>query len=235
MATNGGRMVTVDSNLVKPNSSSGFFYLCGCDGTGKSTQSKRLLAHLEAQGRPPTHLWLRFPFLLSLPLLAYARFRGMSWHEEHDGVRHGYWDFRSSWLLRHLLPCTLLCDAAWAALRKIYLPLWKGETIVCERFVFDMLVDLAVAFDDATLHQRLPGRLYRYLLPKDSKVVVLDLDGQTIRQRRADLQSDKRLDRRLKMFRTLSNDLSLTLLSNKRPIEEVNEQLIRIMELYDDS
>lgn len=231
MATNGARMVKPDSNLVKEKTASRFFYLCGCDGTGKSTQTKHLLAHLQAQGIEPTHLWLRFPFFLSLPLLLYARWRGLSWYEEHDGVRHGYWNFRSSWLLRHLLPWTLLLDAAWAALRKIYLPLWRGETIVCERFVFDMLIDLEVGCDDATLHQRLPGQLYRYLLPKDSKIVLLDLDAQTIRQRRADLQSDKRLDTRLERFRTLANDFSLTVLSSQLSIAELANRVQEAMGL----
>lgn len=224
-------MVALDSKFVKKKKSSRFFYLCGCDGTGKSTQTKQLLAHLEAQGIQPRHLWLRFPFLLSLPLLFYARLRGLSWYEEHDGVRHGYWGFGSSWLLRNILPCTLLLDAAWAALRKIYLPLWKGETIVCERFVFDMLIDLEVGCDDLTLHRRLPCLLYRYLLPKDSQVVLLDLDAQTIRQRRADLQSDKRLDIRLERFRALAEDYELTVLSSQLSITELANQVQEAMGL----
>ena len=229
MATNGARMVTFNSKLVEKNTNSRFFYLCGCDGTGKSTQTKQLLAHLQSQGIEPQHLWLRFPFLLSLPLLLYARLRGFSSYEEHDGVRHGYWHFRSSWLLRTLLPWTVLLDATWAALRKIYWPLWKGQTIVCERFVFDMLIDLEVGCDDLGLHQRLPGPLYRYLLPKNSKVVVLDLDAQTIRQRRADLQSDKRLDIRLERFRALAKDYELTVLSSQLSITELAHQVQKAM------
>lgn len=231
MATNGARMVASDSKRVKTHTPGRFFYLCGCDGTGKSTQTKQLLAHLEAQGIEPTPLWLRFPFFLSLPLLLYARWRGLSWYEEHEGVGHGYWNFRSSWLLRHVLPWTLLFDAAWAALRKIYWPLWRGKTIVCERFVFDMLIDLEVGCHDATLHQRLPGQLYRYLLPKKSKIVLLDLDAPTIRQRRADLQSDKRLDLRLERFRALAKDYDLTVLSSQLSITELANQVQEAMGL----
>src|SRR5690606_9788348 len=113
-----------------------FIYITGCDGTGKTTQANLLLKHLEAAGGRPRHLWLRFPFFLTLPLLVYARLRGFSWYEEHDGVRQGYWNFRRSWVLRTLFPWVLLVDATLAAVVKVHLPLWMGRTIVCERFVF---------------------------------------------------------------------------------------------------
>ncbi len=202
-----------------------FIYITGCDGTGKSTQVKLLMAHLEAQGRRPLHLWLRFPFLVSLPLLAYARWRGYSWSEETDGVRHGYWDFSRSRLLRQALPWTLLVDAALAALRKVYLPLWRGRTIVCERFVWDMLADLATALGDPRVHRRLPGRLYAGLIPAGTTVVMLDLDAATIRARRPDLRWDKRLETRLAAFRAMIDPQTGCVLSSRQPVGIVQQRI----------
>jgi len=203
-----------------------FIYICGCDGTGKSTQAKLLLKKLHEQGYDPRHLWLRFPFFLSLPLLLYARWRGLSWYEELGAVRHGYWDFRCSWLLRKALPWLLWIDAGLAALPKIVLPIWAGRTIVCERFVIDMLVDLAVALDDRSLHRQLPGKLYLSLIPRNASVFVLDLDGATIRARRQDLQVDRRLDARLSMFRRVAADLGLPMYSSEIPAAELNDLLL---------
>jgi hypothetical protein len=202
-----------------------FFYITGCDGTGKTTQADLLYGHLQTLGLRPRRVWLRFPFLFSIPLLAYARWRGLSWHETVDGARHGYWDFRGSRLLKTLLPWTLLVDAALAALIRVYPPLWRGGTLVCERFVLDMLVDLAVAFDDAELPCRWPGRLYPSLLPNRSATVVLNLDAQTIRERRADLQSDHLLETRLKLFRRLAAELALPVVSSAAAIIEVGNEL----------
>jgi thymidylate kinase len=221
-------------SLARPAALPRFIYLSGCDGTGKSTQARLLLARLEALGLRPRHLWLRFPFLLSLPLLAYARWRGYSWHEQAGEARHGYWDFRRSWLLRALLPWVLLLDALLAALRKVYFPLWLGRTIVCERFALDMLVDLSVAIGDAGLHRRLPGRLYLRLIPRGAALFVLDLDAETIRERRADLRADRRLEARLDVFRSLCAERSLQVLSSMAPVGELSRQLQELIGVADE-
>ena len=199
-----------------------FIYITGCDGTGKTTQTELLVKQLQAQGVRARHLWLRFPFLFSLPLLAYARLRGYSWYEVTNGVRHGYWDFRRSRLMRRIFPWVLLLDAAIAALWAIYLPLWRGETVVCERFVLDMLVDLGVAAGEPEFYIQWPGRLYWRLLPQNALVFVLDLDVMTIRTRRADLTSDRRLADRVEAFRALALTRKLKMISSAPPVMEVN-------------
>lgn len=204
-----------------------FFYISGCDGSGKTTQARLLLENLISRGVRTRHVWLRFPFFFSLPLLIYARWRELSWHEQCGGVRHGYWDFRESSLLHLMLPWTLFADAALAGFFKICLPLWCGETVVCERYVLDMLVDLAVAFDDPYLHKHLPGRLFFGLLPDRARIVVLDLDAATIRLRRSDLVHDKNLEARLEAFRLISRDWKLPIFSSRNPAEEVYIQIYR--------
>jgi thymidylate kinase len=202
-----------------------FVYLAGADGTGKSTHARLLVQGLQARGIRCRHLWLRFPFFLSVPLLAYARWRGHSWYEVHDGIRYGYWDFAGSWLMREVFPWILLLDAAMAALLRVYLPLWLGATIVCERFVLDMLADLAIALDDPALHRRVPGKLYLRLLPDPSEIVILDLDARTARHRRPDLQLDQQLEARLETYHRLANVCNLPQMSTAGPLNRVAAQL----------
>lgn len=212
-----------------------FIYITGADGTGKSTQSRLLVQHLRGRGIQCQRRWLRYPFFFSAPLLAYARWRGYSWYEVTNGVRHGYWDFRSSRMLRALLPWILLLDATLAAVGKIYIPLWLGKTIICERFVLDMLVDLAAAFDNCSLHSQIPGRLYMHLVPHDAAIIILDLDAETIRERRPDLLTDRRLKARLNAFRRLSADLSITVYSSREPVAELNRRILQVMGITDES
>jgi hypothetical protein len=184
-----------------------------------------LTADLARRGIGWRHVWLRYPFFVSVPLLAYARWRGYSWHEARGAARHGYWSFSGSRLLRALLPWTLLIDAALAALCRIYLPLWLGHVVVCERFVLDVLVDLAVAFDEPDLYARLPGRLYLHLIPRRSAVVCLDLDVPTTRARRPDLGWDRCLPARVAAFRRLAAACGVPAVSTVAPVERVHAEI----------
>lgn len=205
-----------------------FIYISGCDGTGKTTQAKTLLALLEGQGIKARHLWLRFPFLFSVPLLAYARLAGFSWFEQTGGARHGYWSFGRSSLLRRVFPWVLLLDAAIAAVRRVYVPLWLGHTVICERFVLDMLVDLAVACDQHQIHKQLPGTLFLRLIPGRATTVVLDLDAASIQARRPELQYDRCLDERLLLFRQMAADLSLPVVSTSVAVHEASGAIWRL-------
>jgi len=155
---------------------------------------------------------------------------GYSWYETANGVRHGYWDFRHSSLLRTFLPWLLLIDAALAGFGKIYLPLLTGKTVVCERFVLDILVDLIVAFDEHDLPNTHPGSLYLNLIPKSSKVIVLDLDLEKICERRPDLLTDHHLSTRLVAFRRLASQYDYLTLSSESSISDVYRSIKMHME-----
>lgn len=204
-----------------------FIYITGCDGTGKTTQAGLLARQLQAEGVKTRQVWLRFPFFFSLPLLAYARWRGLSWYEQDGAVRHGYWDFSRSQLLQNTLPWLLLVDAALAGFFKIQLPLWRGETIICERFVLDMLADLRVAFGGRNIYPQLPGRLFLRLIPAQARIFILDLDAETVQDRRSDLRSDRFLAERLEAYRQLSAYLRLNPLSSRMPAQTLHELIFK--------
>jgi thymidylate kinase len=202
-----------------------FIYITGSDGTGKTTQARRLYHALETAGIPAEHLWLRFPFFFSLPLLAYARLRRLSYYETKGDVRQGYWEFYRSTLLRALFPWTMYLDAFLAAQRRIKQPLKRGKVIVCERFVLDMLVDLSIALQDPDFHRKTPGRYFVELLPQDAQVFILELEIETLRSRRADLALDHMLQDRLEGFKRLAKDLNLRVLCGSQSIEKIQADI----------
>jgi thymidylate kinase len=212
-----------------------FIYVAGCDGTGKSTQVGLLLGLLQAEGIQARHLWLRFPFFFSIPFLFYARARGYSWSEVVEGERYGYWDFRESRLLRHLFPWALLIDAALASVTKIHIPILLGCTVVCERFVLDMLIDLAVAHRDSALYRKAPGKWFPGLLPSSSAVLILDLDADRVRARRPSLQYDRRLEARLALYRELAKSLGYPLISSAAHKDRVLRDILRVVRRPDGS
>ncbi len=190
-----------------------FIYVTGCDGTGKSTQSQALLALLAQNGYPARLLWLRFPFFFSIPLLLYARVRRFSWYETIDGVRQGYWDFSKSGLLRLLFPWAYLLDAWLASILFVAIPMQMGISLVCERYVLDMAVDLAVALRQERFLSAAPARRLMALLPKDASVFLLDLDVETLLVRRPELAHDRNLEVKLHLYRRLAELKGLPQLS----------------------
>lgn len=208
-----------------------FIYLTGTDGTGKSTLTGLLVQELERSGTACRRVWLRFPFFFSIPFLVYARLRKFSWYEINGNVKHGYWNFRNSWVLRNFFPWALFVDAFLAAVWHIYLPLLLGRTIVCERFALDMVVDLSVAVGNPQIIGRLPGKLFPALLPHSARVAILDLDEDTIRLRRPDLRLDHALSARLQTYRFISSQLGLPLIDNHPPVNVVLQNVLEILGL----
>jgi hypothetical protein len=203
---------------------SAFIYITGADGTGKSTHAHLLCQHLQRRGIRCRHLWLRFPFFCSLPLLAYARLRGYSWHEVTDGIDHGYWDFRRSWLMRRVFPVALLIDATVASFFKVHLPLGMGRTIVCERYVLDMLVDLQSGMRRSLLDSWEYGGFLR-LLPRGALVVGLVAPEPVVIQRRPDLQHDRLFGAKLSAYAALFQRIDCPVVETVQPEEEVRERI----------
>jgi len=202
-----------------------FFYIFGCDGTGKTTHSRLFAEKLRSEGVKIKCLWMRFPFFFSIPLLLYARSKGYSWSEKISGHVYGYWDFSRSRILKIFLPWALLMDAFLASVIKIHIPLSLGLNIVCERYVFDMMADLLVAFgEESNLYSKIFA-LFPKLIPKNSSLVMLDLEIEAIHKRRPELSLDRNLRPRLAAFRSIAAKFDLTVIENNQPVSEVQQML----------
>jgi len=208
-------------------------YLAGCDGTGKSTQINQLIKRLRSRRKRVIHVWLRFPFFISLPLLACARLRGWSWVEMHAGRRIGYWDFSDSTIMQTIFPWALFLDSLLAAIWNVYLPLLAGFTVVCDRFVLDTLVDLETGLGQVHIPAKAPQTWFPRLIPSKAKVAILDLAVDQIRSRRADLLFDQNLAARLELYRDLSVTFGYPLISSLPSIDDVHTEVYRRIHLDD--
>lgn len=204
-------------------------HLAGADGTGKTTQARAILSLLQRQGIPARYVWLRFPRLFCAPFLVYARLRGYSRQEIVDGHRHGYWDFNASWLMSNVFPWALLLDTFLITLVKISLPLRLGYTLVCDRFVVDILTDLMAGMNDPRFDERTPGRLFLALLPRDARVVVLDLDTDIAQRRCPELRGDRSQSRRRTFYLDFARRRHLPVVSTEVSIETATDRLIEMI------
>lgn len=203
--------------------------LIGIDGVGKTTHSIRLKRSLRAKGQRSIHVYLRRPYLLSLPLLAYARMNGFTKYRTMNGIRYGHREFHKSRLLSAFFPLTLLMDSALFTAVKLRLPLLLGFTVVCDRCACDTLVDLMLSLGDDRYFERPLGRLFLSLLPSKSAILLLDHnDVEILRQRRRDLAADDTLQRRRELYLALAESLNIPVIGTEQPIADTWKELARL-------
>jgi hypothetical protein len=219
-------MVRLDPITLTSRSHPLFIYLAGCDGTGKSVQSKVLRETLQRTGVVADSLWLRSPFFFSVPFLIYARLRKLNWVETVGGGRQTYWDFSASWLLREVFPYVYWFDALLASFFRVKLPRLFGRSYVCERFVLDMVVDLSVALRNIDFFASRPGQMLIKLIPQDAAVFILDSDVTMVCMRRPQLVYDRSLLMRLQTYRTIAAALGYRLVSTDESVRIVVERIL---------
>jgi thymidylate kinase len=204
-------------------------HLAGADGSGKTTQAKAILVRLEQQGIPVRQVWLRFPQLFCVPFLIYARVCGYSRYEVINGNEHGYWDFADSWIMVNVFPWALWLDTLLFSLVKIYLPLWRGNTVVCDRFITDIVADLLTGIEDPRFDERRVGRLFWALLPAGTRIVICDLETEVARQRSPELKGDRTHPRRRQVYLNLARRHNLPVISTLEPVETTTTRLLQVI------
>lgn len=209
---------------MTPPANGRLIYLAGNDGTGKTTQAELLLADFAAAGIPAHYVWLRFPQYMSLPVLALSRLLRITRYRTVSGNRTGRWEFHRAPWLAHLLLWGQVVDAWIARAHRIRPALSRSEAVVLDRFVYDIVVDIAAAARDPRLLRSRPARLlYRLVRPDD--VALLDAPAATIRERRPDLAIDQDLELRADLYRALGRQLGLRRIDASRTREEIHERL----------
>jgi len=207
--------------------------IVGPDGTGKTTQAKMFVKKLNKAGIKCEYRWLRFYHLFCLPLLAIARLMGLSEVETLDsGKKIGYHYFYKSKIISSLYSILLFIDTLVFTIIKVYIPLKiLKRTIVCDRFVYDTIVDLMVSTRNYNVYNSIIGRLFLRLIPKGSKIIMLIADEEVLRKRRDDVMYDKTLNLRIRLYKKLAEEFDIFVINtNNLLIEKVQKRLIQAID-----
>ena len=209
-----------------------FICITGIDGVGKTTHVNLIIEHLREKGIKCQYKWLRFHHLFSLPLLAFCRVAGYTRLSTlGNSQKCSYHEFYKSKFVSAIYPWILFFDTLLFTTIKVYIPMLFGTSIVCDRFVYDTLIDMAVATKDHEIYKKPVGTLFLKLIPKNAHFVMLDLDKSTIFSRRPELKDDLTFDERYALYESLSSQFNINVEGNCGNVSQVNCSLInRLLE-----
>ena len=164
----------------------------GIDGSGKTTLIKELIKDLKAKGIQAEYRWGKFESSL-LRLLILIKNK-LLLHE--SDLKENYErslklknNLFSSNLISMLYEYFVLVNYTFQVIFKIVIPLKMGKNIVCDRYVYDTIVDLALdlRYPDGKIKHRL-NQLFR-LLPKPDVLFFIDVPEEVAFRRKNDIPS----------------------------------------------
>jgi thymidylate kinase len=167
---------------------------------------------------------------VSLPLLAFCRFAGYTRVSTLGGTQKcSYHEFYRSKVISAIYPWILLVDTVIFTNLKVYIPMFFGISIVCDRFVYDTLIDVAVATKDHEISKKTVGKLFLNLIPKNARFVMLSLDKSTVLSRREELMDDLTFDERYELYQKFSDEFGISVVDNCGKVEDVNKSIVNSM------
>ncbi len=204
--------------------------ISGPDGVGKSTQAELLIENLINSGLNAEYRWMRFNHFLSLPILALGRLFGLSEITSFNGHKIGYHHFERSHFLSTLYSISLLLDTLISTIWKVYFPIkFQGRYIVCDRFIYDTIVDLMISTSEQSIYKERLGKIFLKLIPEDSKFLMLITDEESLRKRRDDVKYDKNLALKIALYYQLAEYFNIPIIDGNLTVKEINTKILGLL------
>jgi len=204
-------------------------YIMGIDGSGKTTIAEYLQQYLNKRGLSTKYLWLRFNHYLTKPLLAYGRLSGLTYYKTIEGVRIGYHNFyKSRWVSWAFIILQYLDNviARWL----ILWPRTWGSVVICDRFVYDTLVDLCLETGMPDLYLSRVGQAFSRLIPRKALLIHLNRDEARILADRPESAKDHLFRRRKELYNKIPSYFSIQTIDNNGSIEEAMDKILALIE-----
>lgn len=206
----------------------------GIDGSGKTTLSRKVARCLRDGGERTAYVYGRTVPAISRLLMTAGRKVLL---REHD-VWHDYGGYRidkkrtlENPLFAQAYRCSVWIDYIPRALSNIRAPLVFGRTIVCDRYVFDTVInDLAVhlAYDAEQIRRTLAASFQ--LLPEPDHAFLIDVPEEVALARKDDVPHIDYLRERRELYLLMAELYPMVKLDGTEALEVILDQVLRRIE-----
>lgn len=204
----------------------------GVDGSGKTSIIEGVQAFLESEGIDNRYIWLRYNHYLTKFLLAFCKFTGFTRYEHFEQSRVVYHDFHRSKIIAWAFVWLTWIDTFLASLLRVYIPrLFSKKAIICDRWAYDIMVDLEIDtrldFSEGSfLHT-----LFKLILPDDAKCFVISRNLEATKGTRDESVNDRNFPIRHQLYVRHEADRDLNVIDNNGAINESIDQVLSQVEL----
>ncbi len=218
----------------RPNGAGLLICLVGIDGSGKTTQAEMLLEWLRSEGFDAEYVWSRGEMLGARRLLLSLGRRALG--TSTADIARSRATRRTYQTKKARLKRQPVIRALWSGLtriehllqirRDISRSLAGGHVVVCDRYLWDSLVDLAI------MHSKGPewlwcrrNRLARALVPVPDRTVLIDLSAEEAARRKDDIESVEELERHAELYRLLADREGFAVVDGRADIASIQEMI----------
>lgn len=208
--------------------------LSGIDGAGKSTQIKLLEEYFGGLGRKPIYLWNRVGYGQMFEALKAALRRGMGSRLPARGDVHQHGRFFRRHRVRSLWITLALLDHLRLYSFQVRLRRLRGHVVICDRYLWDALIDLRINFPEDRTERRWLWRLLQRLTPAPDLALLLAVPVEES-ARRSDIKGDPfreppdTLARRAKLYEELTGSAAWHVLDGTKPPHCLFQEIVALM------
>ena len=208
-----------------------YIVISGIDGSGKTTVIDCLKQRIEDCGAKPHCVWLRYNHIFIKPVHVFCRLVGLS--RRHDSLLGKVWRhefYRSQLFCSFYIFLTYL--DSWLGRLKISWQLRRidADIVICDRWVNDILVDLAVDSRRVYFWKSNWKKSFQQIVPEGAKSFLIVRDTAAVLSCRPECQDDPDFKFRQDMYRRIQRTPgNIIVLSNNGSVEETVDNLVAHM------
>ena len=202
----------------------------GIDGSGKTSNANKLIENLRKMNLSPVYAYGRWTPVFSYPFLAFFRLLRYSSKVIHrNKIQYSekhYYENRAiayTWLVASLVDLIVL------NFFRVLVHIWRGKIVVCDRYVYDVLVDQMFDLRDSSLYLRFPSKLLYILMPKPQITFLMDLHEGIAFSRKKDTPTLEYLSIRRKLYLQLAGYFDFIVINAAESLSSIQEKVIELV------
>ncbi len=202
--------------------------LIGMDGSGKTSQALALSKYLNDNGINNEYVWGRWDPIIFKPIIRIAQkilFYKNDMNKDYSKYKNKKKSFLKNKLTSNLWAYSLLFDYFIKIFKDIKIPLLKRKIVICDRYIYDSVIDLAVDldYDNKKIKKIIDFSLL--IIPTPDIVILIDLPEEIAFGRKDDVPSLEYLKDRRCRYLDLGKIYKIQIIDGDRNFTQIQQEI----------